>query len=327
MNIKKGFNFIISASLAVSILATSCAKDQKIDVDDIEKEIINAHIKVVHKDTLKPLSTGVYVLTEKKGTGKEIKKENSVYVRYSTLSLNGNYVTTSREEIAKQVGGFAYSNYYGPVLFEMNNYTLIKGVEEALMGKREGSIIQVIVPTWASEYDYPKSNRVHSSPIIYHIEVVKVIEDFPQYELDTLQRYSNLYFDGLDSLKKGYYFTKLITTESDSVKAGSSIRYNYVGRLLNGFVFDTNIEDTARKYRIYNSERSYSPIQFEVHEVGQPSSSGESVVNGFAQTLLNMRYGERAITFFGSDWGYGSANQSFGKKQQLQFFIEVLPKE
>ncbi len=327
MNIRKGFNFIIGVSLAASMLAISCAKDQEIDIDDIEREIVNAHIKVVHKDTLQPLSSGVYEKKKKKGTGKEIKKENSVYVRYSTLSLNGNYITTSREDIAKQVGGFAHSNYYGPVLFEMNNYTLVKGVEEALLGKKEGSIVQLIVPTWASEYDYPKSNRVHSSPTIYHIEILKVIENFSQYELDTLQRYSNLYFDGLDSLKKGYYFKRLTTTEGDSVKAGSSIRYNYVGRLLNGFVFDTNIEDTARKYKIYNSERSYSPIQFEVHEVGQSSASGSSVVSGFAQTLLNMRYGEKAITFFGSDWGYGSANQAFGKKQQLQFYIEVLPKQ
>ena len=324
MNIRYRLNFALFIS-GMAIILSSCAKEVVESSDSIEKRILQSYITVVHKDSIQPLPSGVYIVNTKKGTGTSFKETSTVFVRYSTMDLKGNYLSTTKEDLAKQLGSFSYANYYGPILLELGNFTLIKGLEEALLTLKEGAHAKIIIPSWASEFNYLNSDRYHATTTIYDVEVVKVIDDYPKYELDTLQRFSNIHYDALDSLVKGYYYKSLVEGTGDSLKAGLTARYNYVGRLTNGFVFDTNIEDTARKYRIYNSTKIYGPLTQEIHEVGGTSTSGSSVVDGFAKTLLKMRYGGKAITFFGSEWGYASETQSFGKRQQLHFYIEVLP--
>ncbi len=324
MNTRHRLNFALFF-IIVALFLSSCAKEVVESSDSIEKRILESYISVVHKDTIQPLPSGVYIINSKKGTGASFKENSSAFVRYSTLDLKGNYLSTTNESIAKQLGSFSYANYYGPILLELDNYTLIKGLEEAFLTLKEGARAKIIIPSWASEFNYLNSDRYHATTTIYDVEIIKVIDDYPQYELDTLHRFSNIHYDGLDSLVKGYYYKSLVEGSGDSLKAGLTAKYNYVGRLTNGFVFDTNIEDTARKYRIYSADKTYGPLTQEIHEVGGSSTSGSSVVDGFAKTLLKMRYGGKAITFFGSEWGYASETQSFGKRQQLHFYIEVLP--
>lgn len=309
---------------ALVLLAASCAKEAKQIEDAVERRVLAAHLTTVYKDTLKELPSGSYLMTKKKGDGKLVTLSSSVFVKYSRLNLKNEYDQTNIEEIAKNVGGFSYSNYYGPSLFEIGNYTLSKGMEEAFIGMKEGAEFRVIIPSWASYPDYAGSTRQSSSTTVYDFRIVKVIDDYDAYEIDTLESFSAKYYQGLDSLVTGFYFKHLQEGEGDSIKVGNTISYNYVGRLLDGFVFDTNIEDTARKYRIYQSDRTYTPVSFEVSQIGESNTNDESVVDGFAKALLNMKFGGKAVTFFSSQWGYGEQNQNFGKKQQLHFYIEVL---
>ncbi len=315
--------FYLLLTLSVSAFLTSCAKDAIEDRDTAERRVLDAHLKVVYADTLAPLSTGVYIMTRKKGNGSVVKDKDYVFVRYSTLDLKNNYTVTSVEDIAKQTGVFSFSTYYGPVLYEVSENTLTRGLHEAMKTLREGSDVRIIIPSWASDYAF-SSDRNQVTTVVYDMEVLKVITDYKAYELDTLQKFAAAHYPGLDTLAEGFYYKSITEGTGDSVTVGSSIRYNYVGKLLNGYVFDTNIEDTARKYRIYDSSRDYSPQTFEVHEVGNSNTSDESVVDGFAKALLNMMKGGKAITFFGSEWGYKDNVQSFGRKQQLHFYIEVL---
>lgn len=317
--LKQALFLLLGASLFFA-----CSKDPVVDPDASEKRVFSAHITTVYKDTLAELPSGAYMMVRKKGEGNVIGDESALFVRYSTLDLKGNYKTSSLEEVAKNVGGYSRANYYGPVLFEMGTYSMIKGFEEAMLGQREGADVRILIPSWASGYDYEGSLATNSSPLVYDVEVVSVIDDYERYEIDTLERFSANYYNGLDSLVEGFYFSSLEDGDGDSVKVGDRISYNYVGRLLNGFVFDTNIEDTARKYSIYNRETTYEPVSYEVADIGSTNSSGESVVDGFAKALLNMRSGGKAITFFSSDWGYGAQRQDFGLRQQLFFYIEVV---
>lgn len=326
MNFRLSINRAFLFAAATMVIA-SCAKDATEVAGAMERRVLAAHITTVYKDTIKPLPSGVYIITNKKGTGKEIKETSAVFIRYSTLDLKNNYEQTNIEEIAKNVGGFSYASYYGPSLFEMGTYSMMGGMEDAFLKLREGSVARIIIPSWASKMKYEGADNMLSTTKVYDVEIISVIENYPQYEMDTLHRFSSINYDGLDSIKAGYYFKSILEGAGDSVKVGENISYNYVGRLLNGFVFDTNIEDTARKYRIYTPERSYTPINYQVKEIGVQGSAGEaSVVDGFGMALLKMKYGGKAVTFFGSEWGYGAASQAFGKKQQLHFYIEVLGK-
>lgn len=313
---------------AAAVIVVSCAKDATIDVDAVERRVLSAHITSVYKDSIKPLSSGAYLITNKKGSGKKISDTSAVFVKYSVLDLNGEYLQTNIEEIAKNVGGFSYASYFGPTLFEMGTYSMMVGLEEAFMQLNEGSVARIIIPTWASNLDYEGAEKRLSSPEVYDVEIVKVVDDYTQYELDTLERFRDLHYAGLDSLQTGFYFKSLQDGVGDSVEVGDFIYYNYVGRLLDGFVFDTNIEDTARKYNIYDADKDYSPVSYTVTEVGVENNSDEaSVVDGFGLALLNMKFGGKAVTFFNSELGYGTTSQSFGTRQQMHFYIEVLEED
>jgi FKBP-type peptidyl-prolyl cis-trans isomerase len=221
------------------------------------------------------------------------------------------------------VGGYADSLYYGPVLFEMGNYTMIRGLEEALITLKEGSKVRLLIPSWLSDYGYQGSTRASGTTSVYDIEILKVIDSVATFEIDTLEAYSAKYYNGLDSLSKGYYIKTLNEGIGDTLAVGDNISYWYVGRLLDGFVFDTNIEDTARKYKIYNPYRSggYAAMSVTLQE---PESAERTVIPGIAKTFLNMKHGEKVVTFFSSQWGYGSTQMSFGKYQPLVFEVQVV---
>ncbi|MFA5850772.1 MAG: FKBP-type peptidyl-prolyl cis-trans isomerase [Bacteroidales bacterium] len=309
---------VLFASIAVLI---SCSKEITESSDSVEKRLLDAYIKVVYNNSIQPTTSGMYILTQTAGNGDPVKKTGGVFVRYSTLDLKNNYLSTTYDNVAKVAGGYADSTYYGPVLFEMGNYTLIRGLEEALIKLRVGSKARIIIPSWLSDYNYVGSTRIHSSPTIYDVEILRVVDSVALFEIDTLEAFSRKHYGGLDSLSKGFYFKSLDPGIGDTLKSGDNISYWYIGRLLDGFVFDTNIEDTARKYKIYSPNKNYTALSASILE---ESSTESTVIKGMDKTLRNMKHGGKAVTFFSSDWGYGSTQMSFGKYQPMHFYVEVV---
>jgi len=306
------------ASIAVLI---SCSKEITESTDSVEKRLLDAYIKVVYNNSIQPTTSGMYIVTQTAGNGDPVKKTGGVFVRYSTMDLKNNYLSTTYENVAKLAGGYADSTYYGPVLFEMGNYTLIRGLEEALIKLRVGSKARVIIPSWLSDYNYQGSTRIHSSPTIYDIEVLRVVDSVALFEIDTLEAFSRKHFGGLDSLAKGFYFKSLNPGIGDTLKSGDNISYWYVGRLLDGFVIETNIEDTARKYKLYSAAKSYVAASATIQDL---SNSDGSIIDGKSKAFLNMKHGGKAITFFSSSWGFGATQKSFGKYQPLMYQLEVV---
>jgi FKBP-type peptidyl-prolyl cis-trans isomerase len=250
-----------------------------------------------------------------------VENECGVYVRYSVTDLKNNYNTTTREDIAKQLGTYAKSTYYGPVLWETGYNTIIEGVEEALMTMRVGGKIKVIVPSWMSKFGYDGSNKEHVTTTIYEIEVLNVIKDLKIYLADTLSAFNSRHWGvGMDTTSTDYYFKKLKSGE-DTLKVGDAVSIWYVGKLLDGYVFDTNIEDTARKYGIYSSSKTYTALEHTLADT--TSTSDDSVVKGFEISLWRMSHGGEGITFFSPSLGYGSESKAFGIYQPLFFYIKV----
>jgi len=313
-------------SLSLLLLANSCAVEPKVDPDDSERRSLGAYLSVVYNDTLNSTPSGAYVMERKRGSGEEVKRVSHAFVKYAKINFKGEYEQTNIEEIAKFAGGYSAASYYGPTLFEVGNFTQTKGMEEALVGKREGADIRVIIPSWSSNLDFPNSDRQQVTTAIYDIIIEKVVSDYWEYEKDTLERYSAKYYNGIDSLKEGFYFKELDAGSGEAVKgAERKISCNYVGRLLDGFVFDTNIEDSARKYKIYDPSKSYTPMELSIEDDEVEEQESESaVVEGFAEALANMNFGGKGVAFFSSKWGYGTATQSFGRRQPLSFYIEIL---
>ena len=308
--------------LSFTFVLISCAKEETESNNDLEKRYIESHVKVIYKDTLTKTESGLYIINLKEGNGNAITDTSGVYVRYSVMDFKNNYTKSTYESVAKIMGSYADSVYFGPQLFQMGDYSLMRGVEEALKMVKEGGRIRFIIPTWLSDYNYTGSSYGLATPAVYDIEVVRVVPSISKFEIDTLEAYSEKYYEGIDSLSYGFYHKSLEAGIGDTLGVDEYISFWYVARLLDGFVVDTNIEDTARKYRIYSSSRSYSALG---HTVVDPDTSSESdLIRGIDKALLNMKHGGVSIAFFSSDWGYGSKTKSFGRYQPMFYWIKVV---
>ena len=326
--------------LIPGILLMSCAVEKEEDSSITEERMLAARMQVRYLDTLHKTESGMYYMIKAKGTGTQVEDENFVYVRYSTLDFNENYLGSATEvqdiEVAKQLGLYTPSTYYGPILWVVANYAQPMGRHEILKDMRVGDRRRVWIPSRLSAHE--GSVPQVTSPQILDIEVLTVIKDedaMKQYEIDRLEAYRDQRYPGLDSLSFGLYKKTLVSNpeESDTLKTGDKIQVWYIGRTIDDFVFDTNVADTAKKYSIYDSEKAltkYIALEYECLENGTLSTSGDdgsSTRAGFSKGVRSMRYGEEAIIFFHSVLGYADAGvDQIQPFMPLVFYVRLEPK-
>ena len=190
-----------------------------------------------------------------------------------------------------------------------------------------------------AEYDEPlRHGRGVASGTngILELELVEVIPDIVKWETDSLGRYIPAAFPGktvADSLKYGfYYFRTGAPSSEDEFPTDTTIYINYVGRLLNGLVFDTNVKDTAKFYGLYSASRTYEPSTvtwFAADGTYSDIKLGEStVIDGFSYALSKMHPHEKGAAVFYSGLGYSSkgSGSSIPAYAPLRFDIEIVDK-
>lgn len=282
---------------------------------------------------------GAYVLEETVGSGEALgDEEHSPYVRvnYVAKTLDGTIVATNSEVLAKQLGTYQDCNFYGPDIWTRPFYGIPAGVEEALASMNVGGKKTVMIPGWllsSEEHrdaeDYFKN--ASGTDAVYTIEALERIPNIVTWEVDSLGSYLQHNYPSVsvaDSLKFGFYYVRTgEPTDTCGFKKDTTLYINYIGRLLNGKVFDTNIKDTAKFYGIYNPGGKYGPSEVS----GDPDYKNiklgsSSVIDGFALTIANMHSFEKGTGIFCSARGY-EANGS-GEKippySPLRFDIEIV---
>jgi hypothetical protein len=195
---------------------------------------------------------------------------------------------------------------------------------------KKGGYLKAIVPPWLTSYSTSYSGSTSSTQessvnVIYEVTMGDIISDLEKFQKDSLESYSNKYFGGLDSTAYGFYFKNYThpkgLADADTIVSSTNVNVWYIGRLLDGYVFDTNIEDTAKKYGIYSADDTYTALSVEIQAKytdmstnTTSSSSSTSVVSGFARALKSMTILDHATAFFSSSYGYGStSSMSSGK--------------
>jgi FKBP-type peptidyl-prolyl cis-trans isomerase 2 len=81
------------------------------------------------------------------------------------------------------------------------------------------------------------------------------------------------------------------------VANGDTIRVNYLGTLADGKVFDTSLEDEAKKANVYQTARTYEPLRFTVGQ-GQ-------MIAGFDKAVVGMKVGETKTFTIPAKEAYG----------------------
>lgn len=298
------FYKILLAS-AAAFLTLACAEERDESSESIQERILQAFIETNYPDA-KRSSSGLYIIDSIPGTGRTLTEESYALVDYTITYLDGSYQSYTSDSIARQLGEYAASGYYQPRIVDVSESNT--GVKEILTGMKEGGMIKAVIP--ATLLNAESDNEiVHSDGAsrIYEFHLREVIDDAYTYQIEQLEAFSAEHYN-LDSTEYGFYFNKT-RYALDSIASGDDANVRYIGKYLDGTVFDTNIEDTAKKYDIYSSANEYEALSFEFQETEENTLENNSFVQGFSKALWRMGYGDRAITFFYSSLGYGDSGR------------------
>lgn len=312
------------ATMAIALF--SCAEEAEENDRDIHENILDAYIKEEFPNATK-LPSGLVMIDFTEGSGAILNNRDGGYFEYTTRSLSREVIETTDEELAKEIGTFLNSNYYGPVLFEMGYRTTYTGLEDVMIGMKIGGKAKFILPPWLSVTGANGDRWEEANSLIYEIELKEVITNIDKWEADTMRRYAATHYPGLDTLSSHFYFKTLHDAGTDTIESGT-VNVRYIGRLLDGWVFDTNIADTAKKYGIYDPENDYNALEFQYSQDIETMEKDNSMVRGFCMGLKEMSYGDEAFTMFGSKYGYDfTGKDPIGPYQPLIFWLHIEPKE
>ncbi len=295
--------FFITSLL--SLIFSSCGKDIEESNEQAHRRYIEAFIATNYPG-IEPTESGLYILDSIPGTGAKVADTSFALVDYTITYLDGYFIDYTSEDIAKQLGVFSNSTLYGPKIWNISEQE--PGINEIFSHLREGGQIEAIIPPWLmGEETENLTGNSSGTAKIYNITLRKVINDITAYQDSLLTEYKNNHYPLLDTTEAGFYFlkTKSNPDPTDTLLDEQSIKVRYVGRYLNGKVFDTNIADTAKKYGIY-SECKYEQLSFKFFDNEDDAINQNSLVVGFSKALWRMTYDEKCRTFFRSDFGYGS---------------------
>ena len=104
-----------------------------------------------------------------------------------------------------------------------------------------------------------------------------------------------------------------------AITYGDSADVNYIGKFLNGTVFDTNIEELANQWGLYNESMPYEPAMvfvdpnYEFYPPEGYENYSASFIPGFLEGLVGMEEGDsKEVTILPED-GYGEWNESMSE--------------
>lgn len=346
---KKIYKSIICTLSVAAVIG--CAKNISESTNSANKRYLDAWMSINHSGVKAQWNNseneyGIFVIDSEEGTGATIQKDGYAIVEFTATDLEGNISSYTNKEVAKQLGVYDTTTYYGPQVWLTTDETIQAGIQNALVGMKVGGKKTVVIPSWLMSYkkytsakEYFKNTTDYSNTT-YYIDVVDYTEDINTWEIDKMKEYMSEYYGGVDTFKKdttGFYFKRLSTENGKETAFPSDTTFyiNYTGKLLNGLVFDTNIERVALDNGLYNSSSTYEPVKItwgdDYSEITM-GSDGSSVISGFAMTLWNLRNMneegkfDKGVGIFYSPLGYGysGSGASIPPYAPLVFEIDIV---
>lgn len=341
---KRIFSAIVSAAIVFGM--TGCAKKKTESTNEASQRFFEAWMHVHHPEAEKT-GLGIYILEDTEGTGEtdgiegakaglDFTDASYIFVTYTVTDLEGNISSTNDKRVAKQLGSYAVSNYYGPEIW--SSASLPAGVKEMLKGMKTRGRRKAVIPGWLMDTkDYSTEQEyldkvTDKSNAIYTIEVADTTNDIYRKQIEKIEKFEYEYTDSLgrkqiwkvaakDTVYSGFYYLMVKSGEyvEDKDKEGvktykalednATIHINYTGSLLNGQVFDTTDEKTAKDNNIYSSSKTYAKTSATWSKDSTAVQlNSNSTITGFSSTICRMKYyGAKGIGVFYSALGYGTS--------------------
>lgn len=334
----------ITLITASALAMGGCAKSEDQPKNEETQLYFEAWISQKHPDATKT-SLGAYILSDTPGTGKEITEDEPyIFVDYTIESLDGTISSTTDKDVAKRLGTYAASSYYGQRSWIYNPSLMYAGLLDGMAGMKIGGTRTMAIPGWLMSYEeydteakYLKNET--GTSYVYTVTLNDMTDNLLTWSVDSLGRYvsSTLGINPADSAMYGYYYvcTKE-PTDTTTFPTDTTIYIDYTGRLLDGTVFDTTIKDTAKFYGIYSASTTYAPMEITMAEdytditmestSSSSSSSASTTIEGFAYCLSKLRPYEQGTCafYYPLGYSYSGSEPSIPPYASLRFDIYVV---
>ena len=340
--------------MLAALCLCGCGKNRTAGNNEAAKRYLDAWVQVQkqkHPEYLwKQTELGSWILEETQGTGSpvgELSDSTYIHINYTVSQQDGTISTTTYEKIAKQLGTYDETVYYGPVTMYANG--IYAGLEEIIKGMKKGGRCKALIPSWLitynrydtmQEYMDQKSDDTGTTSI-YEIELKDSFEGIMQWSADSLGRYLVKSYPskyGNDPVRAvadssgtfGFYYIQSKAPKDYTELQDTTVYINYIGRLLNGRVFDTTIRDTAIRYGL-NRDATYEPVSITYGSKWSDikmGSENSKVISGFARTLSKMHAYEKGTGVFISNLGYSysGSGKAIPAYAPLRFDVELVEK-
>lgn len=328
---------------------TSCAEKVDIDMTIEEQQSLDAWVaKHVNKNGPRAVrqENGLWVEIDNYGDTESLATNDTVtWVKYNfTLrDMTGNVIFSRYEDVAKWQGTHTKYTHYVPDYIFCGDYAanLLEGTHYVMrntLTNHDGTEFNLHVGTKGTLYipsalaygatgtsndaGYGGQYSLNGSvPSIIDFEIVHVtkdpVKDEEQAVSDFIAATGNwkpvndtldyLYVDKRFRLPEGE-----TAYQGDSIKIDSTVKIWYVGKFLDGFVFDTNIDSIKR--RVFGEVQSTGEaLDFTVKESGKSADEsgdeGSGYINAWNYTIPHLLKGQWARIVATSFYCYGSTGQ------------------
>jgi len=308
------FSSLLLTVLLVFVVS-GCVTNDWAEKEQKEKDLIAAYVKDNGITEDQKTENGIYFIEKVPGTGLSPKKDDFVVINYTGRFLEDNRIhETSYDSLKGEWDNAATYKYfvYGPLKFEYG--FSIAGINEGLSLMKEGGKAELLIPSDKAFYDF--------NPMIYDIELLKVITDAPHEDSLVMVKYLDQI--GWDSAGTYYEKTGVYVKETHVenpaddhyFQSGDTMYFKYSGKLLDGYgptvterIFDSNMEN-EETVKFVHGQQSYEKGSF---MLGFPSALRSS--------LDTLRYKSKAT--FVLPW-----SKAFGDKGLInsQYGYIIVPK-
>lgn len=337
---------LLPMAAALCLMAAGCAKESTWNTGQKAQAYLTMYMEKYYPD-VRPNEDGLYILDEKEGTGKAWHPDSTfIYAEYTIRTLDGSISSSTDAKIARQLGTYDSSNYYGPRYMAQGNGSSFAGVDMLLEGMKEGGYRKAVIPSWLLNTTRLGSLEAYinacttESHLIYELTYHGQTGDILQTEVDSLERYVSGQYgvDRKSSVSYGqeaaegmfYFFSD--TTEFAGKRhfpRDTTVKINYTGYLLNGQAFDTTDEKTAKDHNIfYVTGKTYGPVSVTYSSTTANIKMGSTtLISGFQGGLSQMVFpGQKATFMFVSELGYSGSGSgsSIPPYSPLVFEVEIV---
>ncbi|TZF85976.1 FKBP-type peptidylprolyl isomerase (plasmid) [Pedobacter sp. BS3] len=208
-----------------------------------------------------------------------------------------------------------------------------------LLSEGDSATFKINMDSMEKKMGRPKPQNAKGKYLVYNIKIDKVlpkgnmndsifhskIDEYLKAEAETAK---NQEAGKLDAYVKNKDLKPTVTASGlkyvvtkqgsgEKAAAGDTVEVNYTGSFLTGKVFDTSIEEVAKKSGNFNQMRPYKPIKI-------PVGAGGSIP-GFDEGLMLFPKGTKATLILPSKLAYGQqGNQAIPPYTPLIFDIEIV---